>query len=229
MNWQYYMQRCFLPSSCHQVCLWVTDKGLGSWSAIQRPPICFHSGECWGSFKNYFAGSFLLALLLYSTRVCFYKFRKMWCQKQQQLQGRNPALKNKSFQSFPGVCVCRKIPHAQSNTAGVVLGCAFNWASEMGMSFIFLSYWCSVGSVMFQFRASSSSVWSSWKCQGFPRSGSCFLSDYWRKKHGQGLPGTLKRKPKHKVIFRSDFLKCLPKKLSLSALHKNEPGNQILI
>lgn len=49
------------------------------------------------------------------------------------------------------------------------------------------------------------------------------------KKHGQALPGILQGKPKPKVIFRSDFLKCLLKKLSLSALHKNEPGNQILI
>lgn len=105
-------------------------------------------------------------------------------------------LKNKSFQSFPVVHVCGKILRAQSNTVGVVLGCAFNWASEMGTSFIFLSYWCLVGSVMFQFRANSSSVWSYWKCQGLPQSDSCFLSGHWRKNHGQALSGILQEKSK---------------------------------
>lgn len=56
-----------------------------------------------------------------------------------------------------------------------------------------------------------------------------FYSVYGRKKHGHALSGILQVKPKHNVIFRSDFLKCLLKELSLSALHKNEPGNQILV
>lgn len=212
--------------------MFVTDRGLGRWSsAFQRPPISFHSRRAWSSFRNAFAGhsSWLYS---YTAHEFVFTTSKRCGMRNNNSFKEGPgdtALKNKSLQSFPGVHVCGKIFHAQSNTAGVVLGCAFNWASEMGISFIFLSYWCSLGSAMFQFRANSSSFWSYWKFQGFPWSGSCFLSDYWRKKHGQALPGILQAKPKHKDIFISDFFKCLLKKLSLSALHKNEPGNQILI
>lgn len=184
------MQRCF-PSSFHQVCLFVTDKSLGSWSsAFQRPPVSFHSRGVEALSKMTLLGHSFRLYFCTAQGFVFTTSKRCGMRNSNSFRGR-PVLKNKSYQSFTGVHVCGKIPHTQSNTVGVVLGCAFNWASEMGMSSMSLSYWCSVGSVLFQFGANSSPVWSYWKCQGFPRSGSCSLSDYWRKKHGQALPGIL--------------------------------------
>lgn len=130
------------------------------------------------------------------------------------------ALKKKSFQNFPGVHGCGKILRAQSTAVGILLGCAFNWVSEMGTSCMFLSYWCSVGSVMFQFWANSSSVQSYWSVRDFLDLVLAFLVTA-KGKHGQADPGILQGKPKHEVIFRSDFLKCLLKKLSLLCIRMN--------
>lgn len=156
INWQYYMQRCF-PSSCHQVFLCVTDKGLGSFQSSFAPLL--------GDVK---AGSLLLALLLSCTWVCLYSFRTMWYQKHQQLQGRTWRHSTKKFElsKLPrSAWLWKNTPCSKQYRElywGVLSTEHQKWARVSC-----LSYWGSVGSVMFQFRANSSSVWSYWKCQDF--------------------------------------------------------------
>lgn len=191
--------------------LCVTDKGLGSFQSSFAPLL--------GDVK---AGSLLLALLLSCTWVCLYSFRTMWYQKHQQLQGRTWRHSTKKFElsKLPrSAWLWKNTPCSKQYRElywGVLSAEHQKWARVSC-----LSYWGSVGSVMFQFRANSSSVWSYWKCQGFPQSGFCFLSDYWRQKLEQALPGILQGKPKHKVIFRSNFLTCLLKNLSLLCIRMN--------